>query len=291
MSNTDIVVGVDGSEPSRAALRWAAAEARRRGARLRILSAYTWPWQGARFGGTDDLVRIAREPFEDLVAEAVTQAQAMQPGIDVTGSVVMGEPGPQLIAAARSAANNGRRQPRQRRLRKPDARVGQPTGPTHAHDPVVVVRGRSDASAGPVVIGFDDSPSADRALEMAFQEAVHRNCVLFAVRALTVPGGPIGINARPLHQEYEALRQDTAQSLDAHIAGWREKYPAVAVETLVGLGSAAKILVEASHNAGLVVIGSRGHGTLVGTVLGSVGLQLIHHTDCPVMIVHDSRSA
>jgi nucleotide-binding universal stress UspA family protein len=44
MAATGIVVGVDGSAPSRAALRWAATEARRRRAPLRVLLSYEWPW-------------------------------------------------------------------------------------------------------------------------------------------------------------------------------------------------------------------------------------------------------
>jgi len=87
------------------------------------------------------------------------------------------------------------------------------------------------------------------------------------------------------------VREATTHELEAALAPWREKYPRLPVKGLVGRGSAAKVLVDVSGSAALVVVGSRGHGGLVGTLLGSVGLQLLHHAECPVMIVHPALSA
>lgn len=64
----------------------------------------------------------------------------------------------------------------------------------------------------------------------------------------------------------------------------------VRVETVVSHFGAAAVLVGASHTAQLVVVGSRDHGALTGMVLGSTGLQLIHHADCPVLIVRASST-
>jgi nucleotide-binding universal stress UspA family protein len=58
------------------------------------------------------------------------------------------------------------------------------------------------------------------------------------------------------------------------------------VKTLTEPGSPAKNLAEVSRDAALLIVGSRGHGELVGSLLGSVGQQLLHHAGCPVMIVH-----
>jgi nucleotide-binding universal stress UspA family protein len=55
---------------------------------------------------------------------------------------------------------------------------------------------------------------------------------------------------------------------------------------------AAAALVEASKRARHVVVGSRGHGVIAGTLLGSAGLQLLqllHHARCPVYIARDHR--
>jgi len=51
-------------------------------------------------------------------------------------------------------------------------------------------------------------------------------------------------------------------------------------------GRTAPALIDLSHTVQLVVVGSRGHGGFAGLLLGSVGQQLMHHAECPVMIVH-----
>jgi nucleotide-binding universal stress UspA family protein len=56
------------------------------------------------------------------------------------------------------------------------------------------------------------------------------------------------------------------------------------VESVISHDSAAAVLVGVSKSAQLVVVGSRGHGALAGVLLGSTGLQLVHHADCPVLI-------
>jgi len=85
----------------------------------------------------------------------------------------------------------------------------------------------------------------------------------------------------------EADQQESAK-LQAQLAPWREKYPDVPVEAVLTHHGIAGELVEASHRAQLVVVGSRGDGAVTGTMLGSTGLQLLHHADCPVYIVRSN---
>jgi nucleotide-binding universal stress UspA family protein len=63
-----------------------------------------------------------------------------------------------------------------------------------------------------------------------------------------------------------------------------DKYPDVGVKVVVEDGDPARLLLEASQQARLVVVGSRGHGGFTGLLLGSVGLHLIHQAHCPVLI-------
>jgi nucleotide-binding universal stress UspA family protein len=160
---------------------------------------------------------------------------------------------------------------------------------TRATGPVVVVPGRPLAPAGPVVAGVDGSPSAQHALELGFEAAWRRGCGLVAVRGYPLPIPSYAVDmAMPLYDE-DAVRQAEAHDLDATLAPWREKHPTVAVKAHIMPGNPAQNLIDVSGGAGLLIVGSRGYGAFVGTILGSVGLQLLHHVACPVMIVHSGQ--
>jgi nucleotide-binding universal stress UspA family protein len=287
MHNNEIVVGIDGSQPSRTALRWAAAEAGRRGADLRVLMAYEWAWFGARFPAGGDLERQALEVVQRIVDEAVDEAKAAQPGVSITGVAVPGGPARILLEAGESAAlivvgNRGRGGFTSLLLGSVSQQVA-----THARTPVVVVRGRDSELTGPVVAGVDGSPAAERALGLAFEEAVSRDCELVAIWAHRVPTGAWGIgSAAPLPYDAQQVKDNERAALDASVAAWREKYPQVKVEALMADGNPTDVLGGVSRTAQLVVVGSRGHNSLSYALLGSVGLHLLHHADCPVLIAH-----
>lgn len=56
-------------------------------------------------------------------------------------------------------------------------------------------------------------------------------------------------------------------------------------ETLVRSDTVAEELVSESAGAGLVVVGTRGHGGFAGLLLGSVSVSVAQHAHCPVAIV------
>lgn len=58
------------------------------------------------------------------------------------------------------------------------------------------------------------------------------------------------------------------------------------LQALVCEGSAARVLLDASKTARMLVIGSRGHGGFAGAMLGSVSSACAHHGACPVLVVH-----
>jgi nucleotide-binding universal stress UspA family protein len=87
----DVVVGVDGSEPSGTAVRWAAAETGRGGGRLRIVLANRQR-PGEWLLTTDDVDEFAREQAHAIVGRAAAEARQVAPGIHVAGTAVVAGP-------------------------------------------------------------------------------------------------------------------------------------------------------------------------------------------------------
>ncbi|MET7397289.1 universal stress protein [Dactylosporangium sp. NPDC005572] len=278
MNRQRIVAGYDGSAESGAAVRWAVAEAGRTGAALHIVHAYQPPWTVAYYDGVSaqaaaDAETLAEEKLDELVAHL----HERHAGVRVVATTVRGVPAPALLDAAATAGllvvgNRGSGGLTNLLMGSVSQQVA-----THAAVPVAVVRGRSDADDGPVVVGVDGSPSTDAALALAFEQAASRGAELVAVRAYVPPPSVL-----PLSTVEAPERAALQQSL----TGWSEKYPAVKVRAVVAMGRAAEVLVGASRTARLVVVGSRGHGGFTGLLLGSVGQQLMHHAECPVLIAH-----
>jgi nucleotide-binding universal stress UspA family protein len=85
------------------------------------------------------------------------------------------------------------------------------------------------------------------------------------------------------------LHDDDARRLVSEaVAGWREKFPDVDVEYETHRRNPATALVEASADARLLVVGSRGLGGFRGLLLGSVSRSVLHHAACPVAVVRSA---
>lgn len=132
-----------------------------------------------------------------------------------------------------------------------------------------------------VVVGIDGSEAARRALLWAADEARVRDADLEVVHAWQHPAPPLGL-------VLPTIDAGTSEShargvLDATVAGLGDR--SITVEPILAEGPAARLLVEASAGAALVVVGSRGHGGFPGLLLGSVSGQVMHHARCPVVVV------
>ena len=146
---------------------------------------------------------------------------------------------------------------------------------------------------GVIVVGLDDSPGAQRALEFAVEEARFRKATLRAVHAWLIPltiaapgpmlgGVPIDYG-ETLEEELEAARSAAEKHLEDLVE--RVRPDGVEIERVVVEGQPAKALLEAAADADLLVVGSRGRGGFKGLVLGSVSQQCSGHAPCPVVIV------
>jgi nucleotide-binding universal stress UspA family protein len=85
--------------------------------------------------------------------------------------------------------------------------------------------------------------------------------------------------------DWDLIETEEREVLAERLAGWGEKYPDVAVGRLITPDRPARVLVEESRRAQLVVVGSRGRGAAAGLLLGSVSHAVLHRAHCSVAVV------
>jgi nucleotide-binding universal stress UspA family protein len=144
---------------------------------------------------------------------------------------------------------------------------------------------------GIIVVGVDGSDSSRAALAWALAEARLRGSSVRAVHAWMLPA--MGAGEAPwalippgsyVDVDTEEIEKATHEALDREIA--EVGGPAgVAVERFVAEGPAADVIVEASADAELIVVGTRGRGAIATLVLGSTSQQVIHNAKRPVVVV------
>jgi nucleotide-binding universal stress UspA family protein len=135
---------------------------------------------------------------------------------------------------------------------------------------------------GKIVVGVDGSDHALAALRWAVEQARLRNA---EVLALATWEFPYALNPVTMFTtEPDPFTADAKAGLERAIAAVEPGE--VTIEAEVVEGSAAMRLVEASLEADLVVVGSRGRGGFTGLLLGSVSQHLVAHARCPVLVHH-----
>lgn len=287
-----IVVGVDGSDSARYAALWAADEAAARHLPLRLVHAVlTSPlaYTGGPAIPQSYFDAVGSDGRRQLV-EAEKAIRNAHPELTVEVDLQVADPVPTLLAESDHA-----------RLVVLGSRglggfTGIIVGSTalalvaHAHCPVAVIRERAagdvDRTGGPVVVGVDGSPASESAVAMAFDEASVRGADLVAVHTwIEFPSDRAYAYAHQFFDDWATLETREREVLAERLAGWQEKYPDVAVRRVVTRDPPVRGLLDQAADAQLLVVGSRGHGGIVGMALGSTSQALIYHATCPLLIV------
>ena len=142
-----------------------------------------------------------------------------------------------------------------------------------------------------VVVGIDGSPGARAALLFALHDAVRRGLPVEAVGAYRPPDYWMdfyGVNPYGPDHDHAAALERVRTFVAGIVPEGPQPPPPVTVRA--ELGSAADALIKASHQAELLVVGSKGHGGFTSMLLGSVTMQCVLHATCPVTVVHSPEA-
>ncbi|MFF4615552.1 universal stress protein [Nonomuraea jabiensis] len=132
-----------------------------------------------------------------------------------------------------------------------------------------------------IVVGYDESPGSEQALRWAVEDAQLRKLPLAVCHAWHWP-----YLRRPVDKEVLAQLRATGTAVaEEGVRRARELAPALDVRPLVGKGVAAAVLLQAAHDAELLVLGSRGQGGFEELRVGSAAVQVPAHSARPVVIV------
>lgn len=287
-----IVVGVDASDQARAAAVWAAHEAALRGLGLTLVHSVLPPTAASSFGPG---LPVGIDVMDDLTARARAELDSIAstlPATDVQTHVEIGSPSGALLEASEQAeivvmGSRGHGGFAGLLLGSVGAQVA-----AHAECPVVIVRGEVDAGASRVVVGIDGSPASESALAFAFDTASRHGWSLTAVHAWDVPAYDLLVvpNA-PVPVPLSDVADDEIRLAAEALAGFETDYPDVEVEQRLVRGAPVGALLEAAQGAALIVVGTRGHGQMVGALLGSVSNGILHKAKIPVAVVPFSPPA
>ncbi|MEV5548560.1 universal stress protein [Streptomyces sp. NPDC052309] len=283
-----LVVGVDGSEPSLHAVDWAVDEAARRGLPLRLVHASLWErYEGSR-PSLDTDTSADEAMVQRIAASCAERARRRNPEVKVSSDVLPEDAVSALLRAAHASfalvtGSRGRGEIAGLLLGSVSLTVA-----ARAVCPVIVVRGgerNRQGSFGRVVVGVGDPTQGSAAVRYAFDEAEARGCALHAIRSWCHAAHKetdhplVADNTAGAHEE-----RASALLTDALRDAVRD-HPQVDAHRHVVEGPAHKVLLEASADADLVVVGSLRRHTHFGRQLGRIAHVLLHHAECPVAVV------
>ena len=285
-----VAVGIDGCPGSAGALRYAVAEATRRGAPLHVV--HVSPGYGP-LGSVPPVlgmaVPVSMAEVEDvgasIIEEATTTAHRINPDLEVVGHLVHGPRAASLVDLAAGAELMVVGRESRHRLER--VLTGATTAAVASRAPCDVVVVPSfwvvENAKDRVVVGIKARRHTHQLLSRAFAEASARGASLTMVTAWELADAYLDrIEQRTHAAEWEA---DGQRLLDDLAAEWRTAYPDVRVETQVEHGPAANVLRRVGEESDLLVVSRRHHALPPHGHLGSVAHAVLRLSEVPVLVV------
>ena len=283
-----IVVGVDGSAASDAAVFCAARDAAMRNAPLSLVHMFkTFVPTFPQLPTSSGVAVWQEDDGHEVLEQAVKIAEDAVPTdrkISIASEVKCSPPVPTLVELSEEAdlivvGCNGRGAVARVLLGSVSSGVVR-----SAKCPVAVIHAEAshlpDCDRAPVLVGIDCSPASELGLAIAFDEASRRGVELTAFHAWS--------DAAVYRLPWIDWKSEAERSLAEYLAGWRERYPDVKVNRLIALDHPGRALIEESESAQLVVVGSHGRGGLTGMLLGSVSNAVVNAVRTPVIVARPS---
>ena len=141
-----------------------------------------------------------------------------------------------------------------------------------------------------IVVGIDGSETATEALRWALSHSSAGDLIRAVYVWQVYHGARLEVlsaeDLRQLRPKADRIVREVVDSVLADIDG-----PVASVEAVSYYGHPGKWLVDLSDEVDLLVVGSRGHGGFRGLLLGSVSTYVVHHADCPVVVIRPKLTA
>ena len=285
-----VVVGCDGSWQSRLALERAATEARRRGARLVVLGVAV-PGRAGQVFSRGDWARVSNEAVQSaryVVTDACRRVSEAYPDVPVSTVVAesvkdrevaeLGDLAELLVLGRRGAGGRG------------VFVLGSMSDELAQRFWCPLLICQDDPGSGPerpdkvssVVVGISSQHDADVILDLAAAEAQARACPLTIVRA---QGGHVGDRDPLLDRVWQWLQARTDGQATPAVAGAGSQVPTSTPAVVVTKDEPVTALVNRVEQGDLLVVGTRGEGSLAGLIVGSVARGVLDRMPCDVLIV------